>query len=181
MEKRTKRLLLAITFITIAIIAISPAQAATEEQIEQSTTEGTEYLAEQQNPDGSFGTSDYIGTTDLAVIKLETHATENGKSPFDPTYQYSDEVQDGLNYLFSQAKTVPISVQPDGNPDSNGDGLGVYFGSSPNDYRVMYQTGIALAAITAGEAPDRVVNVPGSPVNGQTYKQVAQNVVDFLA
>lgn len=179
--KKNKKFLV-MFLVLFGVIAFSSASfAATAEEIENSTTTGTGWLADQQNADGSFGTSDQIGTTDFAVLKLETHATENGISPFDPNYQYSDEVQDGLNYLFAQAKTVSIGVQPDGNPDSNGDGLGVYFGSSVNDYRVIYQTGIALAALTASEAPERVVNVPGSPVNGQTYLQVAQNVVDFLA
>lgn len=181
MEKQTKNLLIATIFIVIAVIAISPVQAATDQEIEESTTNGTEWLAEQQNPDGSWGSNNQIGSTDFAVLKLETHATENGQSPFDPNYQYSDEVQNGLDYLFLQAKEVDIAVQPAGNPDSNGDGKGVYFGSSTTDYSVIYQTGVALAAIIAGEAPDRVVNVPGSPVNGQTYKNVAQNVVDFLA
>jgi uncharacterized repeat protein (TIGR01451 family) len=180
-QKNSKKLLFMV-LVLFGIIALSSVSfAATPEEIQNSTTNGTEWLADQQNADGSFGTSDFIGTTDFAVLKLETHATEQSISPFDPSYQYSDEVQDGLNYLFSQAKTVAIGVQPDGNPDSNGDGIGVYFGSGINDYRVIYQTGIALAALTASEAPDRVVNVPGSPVNGQTYKQVAQNVVDFLA
>lgn len=181
MQKQTKTLLIATIFMVIAVIAISPAQAATEQEIQESTTNGTEWLADQQNPDGSWGTSEQIGTTDFAVMKLETHAVENGVSPFDPSYQYSDEVQKGLDYLFLQAKFVDINVQPNGNPDSNGDGKGVYFGSSPTDHHVNYQTSLALAAICAGEEPNRVVNVPLSPVNGLTYLQVAQNVVDFLA
>lgn len=180
MEK-PKPVFICLVLLCMAVLTISPAQAATDEEIQESTTDGTQWLADQQNPDGSWGSTDQIGSTDFAVLKLETHAVENGVSPFDPSYQYSDEVQDGLDYLFLQAKTVDLTVQPDGNPDTNGDGIGVYFGSSINDYHVIYQTGITLATICAGESPDRVVNVPGSVVNGQTYGTVAQNIVDFLA
>lgn len=172
-------MLLILVFTILCLVSAS--FAATDEEIKNSTTNGTEWLAEQQNADGSWGTNDRIGSTEFAVLKLETHATESGKSPFDPTYQYSDEVQKGLDYLFLQAKEIDLTVQPAGNPDSNGDGKGIYFGSSTYDYKVMYQTGLALTAITAGGDPNRVVNVPGSVVNGKTYKEVAQNIADFIA
>ena len=63
------------------------------------------------------------------------------------------------------------------NPDTNGNGKGV----TTNHWYSSYTTGILLAAIAASGTPDRVVTDPSSPVNGWTYKQVAQDMVDFLA
>ena len=38
-----------------------------------------------------------------------------------------------------------------------------------------------MMAIAGSRAPDRVVNVPGSLVDGWTYKDVLQDAVDYLA
>ena len=71
----------------------------------------------------------------------------------------------GLNYLFSQAATY-------------GAGTGICFAQGGHE---TYSTGIAMMAIAASKAPEQVVNVAGSIVNGLTYKQVLQAAVDFFA
>lgn len=149
--------------------------------------DGVAWLAVQQKPDGSWGYSYPVAETGLAVLKLAEHAVDAKygfglPSPFDPAYPYHENVERGLNYIFAHARIIDISVQPAGNPDTNGNGKGVYFISWDWDYyRRTYETSIAMMAIAGSRAPDMVVNVPGSQVDGWTYKVVLQDTVDYLA
>jgi len=165
-----------------------PAQAATEEDIQAAIDAGIAWLVAQQNPDGSWGTYYQVGMTALAVKKLEHHCVDTKwglglPSPFDPACPYSDNITNGFNYIFANACNISISAQPAGDPDSDHDGIGVYFvsGGCGNAYGRTYETGIALMAIAESTAPDRIVDVPGSAVNGWTYYDVAVDVVDYLA
>jgi len=107
------------------------------------------------------------------------------ESPFDPDYEYSQNVTNGFDWVFDHLAVVDIGIQDHtagatgtmDNPDTNGNGTGV---CSLNWFS-SYTTGILLAAIAASGTPDRVVNDPSSPVYGWTYGQVAQDMVDFLA
>jgi hypothetical protein len=146
---------------------------------EDAIAAGVAWLAAQQNADGSWGTTYEVGTTGLVVLKLEDYAKELGMSPFDPAYAYSDEVQGGLDYIFSQSTIIDIGVQTAGDPDGDGDGQGVYMDSGQGHR--SYEAGIVAMAIAAGGEPDRVVNVAGSAVDTWTYEEVLQDVVDYLA
>ncbi len=158
---------------------------APRETVGESTDDGLAWLAAQQNTDGSWGTKWQVAKTGLAVLKLETHATSANMSPFDPAYPYKAQVEKGLDYLFANSYTTNISPQPAGNPDSNNNSIGAYFYtanlSGEKHYVPIYETGITLMAVAASNAPDRVVNVAGSPVNGWTYQRVATEAVDYLA
>ena len=166
------------------------AQIVRRGTIEEAIADGVAWLAGKQNADGSWGSQYQVAKTGLAVLKLETHATDLGySSPFNATYNYSDEVENGLNYLFSHAYTTDISNQThDGrvdDPDTNGNGTGVYF-SSPNlpldrGCVDIYDTSIAMMAIAASTDPTRVVNVTGSAVDGWSYEDMLQDAVDYLA
>ncbi len=153
--------------------------------IEESTTDGIAWLASQQNPDGSWGTKWSVAKTGLAVLKLETHATSENISPFDPSYPYHTQVEAGLDYLFANAHGAFINPQPAGNPDTNSNGKCAYFYSTnitgEAHYVPVYETSIVMMAIAASNAPDRVVNVPDTLLNGVTYRQVLQDCVDYLA
>jgi hypothetical protein len=155
----------------------------------QAIEEGVAWLVRQQNADGSWGTDYPVAKTAFAVLKLETHATDPKPpdgcgyglaSPFDPAYPYADNVAQGLDYIFANAYTIDIGTQThDGsvdNPDTNSNGKGVYFSG-----RRTYETSIAMMAIAASTTPDRIVNVPGSAVDGWTYKDALQDTVDYLA
>jgi len=153
--------------------------------VSQAIEDGVAWLARQQNSDGSWGTSNKIAETAFAVKKLEHHALDSRygyglDSPFNLTYPYAGNVSGGLNYIFTNALIIDIGTQThDGsvhNPDANHNGKGVYFGSPE-----IYQTAIALMTIVESTTPDRIVNIPNATVNGWTYKQVAQDIVDFLA
>lgn len=169
--------------LVLGTFANTSAMAATQAEIEAAITDGINWLVAQQDVNGCWeddSTLNKGGTTGLAVLKLEDRAYELGySSPFDPGYPYSQNVEDGLAYLFSEANSISISNQPAGDPDTDGDGIGVYVAT--DDWHRTYETGIAMMAIAASRTPNRIVNSPGSPVNGWTHKQVLQDMVDYLA
>ena len=176
----------------LAFAGILPTQAATQAQIDAAITNGVAWLVADQEADGSWPSFwEDVATTGLAVLKLEHYAYELGySSPFDPGYAYHQNVEDGLNYLFGATVMSTVSISPQDHtagatgtiddPDSNSNGLGVYSHGSTYPFDV-YDTGIVLSAISASGAPTRVVNVAGSAVNGWTYFDVAQDMVDWLA
>jgi len=155
-------------------------------EIPTAISAGLAWLATKQDivpgPDfGSWGADDKVGKTGLAVKKFEHDAILKGySSPFEPTYPYHQVVERGIDYLFKNADTVRISRESHGNPDTDGDSIGVTF-CSPSGTHPTYETGIALMAIAETNTPDRVVNVPGSPVNGWTYYEVAVDAMNWLA
>ena len=153
-----------------------PAQAATEEEIEDSIEAGIDWLISVQNPNGSWGPAgdDQFGTTGLILVKLQDRAFELGyDGPFDPAYPFNGNVTAGLDFLFPSANTVAISNQPAGDPDTDGDGLGVHVGNG------IYDTGILMMAIAAGRDPARVVAT--GPLTGWTYGAVLQDLADWMA
>jgi hypothetical protein len=183
----------------LALVYAGPAIAATEADIELSVQDGLAWLVAQQNSnlaDPNYGSwNAYYGQleagTGLALYKLCDRAYELKKenpdieSPFDPDYDYYQNVTNGFNWLFNHLLVVDIGIQDHtagatgtmDNPDYSGNGKGV---RTTSGY-TSYATGIVLAAIAASDTPDRVVNDLSSPVNGWTYGQVAQDMVDFLA
>jgi len=149
----------------------------TQAEIDAAIDAGMAWLAAQQNSDGSWGWGYQVAKTGFAVLKFATHAIHQCIDPLGPTYLYYDQVRNGLDYIFANAYTAEIYIQPAGNPDTDGNGLGVCLVSD----NPTYETGIAMMAIAATTHPEMIVNVPTSAVNGWTYKDVLSNAVDYLA
>ncbi len=179
----------------LSVLPMMSVNAATEQQIEDAIEAGLVWLVAQQNTiagDPNYGSWDGYGSleagTGLALYKLCDRAYELGyDSPFDSDYEYHENVSAGFNWTFAHLVVVDISPQDHttgatgtmDDPDFNVNGVGVC--AQHGTIRETYATGILLAAISASGTPTRVVNVLGSPVNGWTYGQVAQDMVDFLA
>jgi len=198
-KRDTKKIGIFIAAILVmSVFAAFPmtASAATEAEIEQAISDGLVWLVAQQNlnpGDPNYGSwNAYYGEleagTGLALYKLQERAYELGyDSPFDPDYEYHQNVMDGLNWTFAHLTVVDISPQNHttgatgtvDDPDTTGNGVGVC--ARHGTSRETYSTGLLLVAISASGTPNRVVNVPGSPVDGWTYGQVAQDIVDWLA
>ncbi|MCW3979206.1 MAG: hypothetical protein NWF12_05610 [Candidatus Bathyarchaeota archaeon] len=161
--------------------------AATEEEIEESIIHGLEWLASQQNEDGSWGDWDRVGHTGLAVLKFASRARELDEDPLDPGYEYYDQVRNGLDFLLNNTWILNITVQPAGDPDTNGNGIGAYFNDiydwGEDIYRRTYSTGIGLMAVSEAtrDHPGWTVDVEGSSVDGWSYGGVVQETVDYLA
>lgn len=162
-----KRLILALVALAASLSVLlgtggSSVRAASEREIETAIENGLAWLASQQAPDGCwYGPWGPEAPTGMAVWKFAERATETGFDPFDPAYEYSSQVRNGLDCIFSRV-------------DESG-GL-VWL---PGGYAV-YNTGIDMIALSWSGAPSRTVSVPGSPVDGWTYRQVLQGMLDWM-
>lgn len=171
-----------ITICIIAILAISTmsfafqmptTSAASQTSINESIARGLAYLASTQATDGHWGSSSYVACTAMAVLAFENAGYHAGDSSV-----YAMNVQKGLNYLFTRAAVQSISIQSAGNPDTNGNGIGIYFdyGGQP-----VYQTPMALMAIIASQSPTTTATAGPANVIGRTYYDIAKDAVDYLA
>ncbi len=64
-------------------------------------------------------------------------------------------------------------------PDTNGNGIGI--GAWNYAGHTMYECGIATMAVSASGAPDTLTTTGPVNVIGRTYRDVAQDMVDYLA
>ena len=144
--------------------------AASTEEIEEAVNAGISWLVGQQTATGEWEYSGEISPTGFAVLKLEDYAFEHDTTPFDPAYDYVDNVLLGFDHLFRLAHlddTDPLAPL-------------VWFANSAGDHET-YSTGIVMMAIAASQDPTRVVTTAGSLVNGWTYQDVVQACVNWFA
>ena len=157
-------LIAALTFLGISTASAIPPECMglmdLEEKIECAITEGLEWIVSQQQVNGSFGYAP-VSTTGLACLKLTDRGKELFGDPFSSDYEYADDLVEALDFIFSQS-IVDVN--------------GIHFA----DYGSLevYSTGIAAMCIAATEKPERVVI--GGPLNGMTYQQVLQGMVNWL-
>lgn len=165
-------LIMALIFGPMAWMASAQdSQPPFEEQIESSIVAGLAWLADQQSGDGSWGSwgCDRVAYTALVVLKFETRAIELDLDPMGEDFEYSTQVINGLAYIISNAHDQPISPEPAGDPDSNGNSKGIYFNQSPcGPWHDIYNTGIAMMAIAASGHPE-------------LYSSLLQDAVDYMA
>jgi hypothetical protein len=147
-----------------------PAQAATEDEIEESINAGIAWLAAQQNLDGSWvslAMGEPVACTGFALAKLLDRGWELAKvdpdidNPFDPDYAYSSNIEHGLAYLFTQAA-----------PHASG---GICFAIGAHE---TYSTGVAMMAIAATRDPVRMITT--GPFAGAPYQFVMDGCVTFF-
>ena len=104
----------------------------------------------------------------------------NGDYEGDP---YVETVQRAINYLLVSTCAFSIGPQSAGNPDSNGNGIGLVTNQScdPYDGRQTYIGGICMTALASSGAPEVTAAVGGAYVYGRKYKDIVQDMVDFCA
>lgn len=165
-------IILVLAISSLSMVASAQDDYATPEEIEQTIQDGLAWLASQQADDGSwlhYNYCDRLAVTALAVLKFETRAIELGLDPMDTVnYEYADQVIDGLNYIMALEQNYTIGMQPAGDPDGNGNGIGVYFGCGPGYGHVIYNSAIAMMAISASGHPE-------------LYANTLQDAIDFMA
>lgn len=169
-------------------LTITTAFAATEAEKRTAIDSGLAYLVATQNADGSFGAGgiDYqLAQTGSALTALlEEKANWNSSAGV-----YQAVVDRGLNYLLANATVVPIFGQAAGDPDKDGNGVGVKFFPGDINGRDTYVTGLVLPAIASSGTPDALVTAGPlasrtdgtGPGGAWTYKDVVQNTVDYFA
>jgi hypothetical protein len=181
MNTRFFRILVAFAILLIAVgfsAKTTSSQALQEpDPKEEAIVKGLAWLADAQwlpseGGDGGWspGSCDRIAYTGLALLKLETRAIELGLDPLGPEYMYSPNVQAGLDFIMAHMHTQAIGPQPAGNPDGDGDGLGVFWDSWPDcgGWHITYNTSIALMALSASGHPE-------------IYGDAAQDALDYTA
>ena len=170
---RSRLLSVAASVLTMAVCAAPTGYGATQAQIDQAIDDGLAWLATQQNANGSFGSGYPLAYTAAAVLAFENEGNFPGGGS-----TYSTEVEKGLDYILANASSIPIGMQPAGDPDSNDNGIGICWQSDGRN-REVYETGMIMQTLVASSSPAREVTV--GPFTGKTYKQVMQDVVDWAA
>lgn len=171
-----KILLLLVSLVLLAGMLGIPVQAATQPEIDQAIQDGLAWLATQQQVDGRICQMPYsnpVAATGTAVLAFENE----GHFPGGATL-YSGVVEAGLDFIFQYANIMAIGLQPHGDPDTDGDGWGVYF-YDDSIIRAVYETGIVMQAIVASNTPSRVVTT--GACSGWTYEDVMVDLVDWCA
>lgn len=165
------------------IVVYDKSQAA---QAEAAIDDGLWYLHTQMARSNEGGVaSGYweggawdVGVTakSLLAFEIQGHRADEDAAR-DP---YVETVQRGLNYLLLNMRQQPLTPQPAGDPDSNGNGFGLYVFSDPGE--AMYEDGIATMAVAASvkDPSPQVAQVGGEGVKGRTFAEIGQDMADFL-
>lgn len=166
--------------------------------------EGLWYLHRQQtrNPassddgrfawSGSYSRDGMVNASAVQAFQINNHFEGNPDAQ-DP---YADTVRRGLRYMFSRLVSTPITVQTQGNPDSNGNRLGVAPGNGATPLPTglgedgPYQLGQFMDAIVSSKTPTKPVPAgtplaaltsPSNPGGAYTYFDAVQDMVDMYA
>lgn len=168
------------TVVSVACAALSaPAFAATETEKQAAIEKGLAWIASNQQADGSWyydGSYGNIAATGAALLALQEQKAKTG-GWFGA--DYSAVVAKGYQYLMNNAQSVGIGAQPAGNPDTNGNGIGVKFVPGGANGRDTYVTGLVLPALSKYGNLNDTITV-GSQA-GRTYAAVIQDTVDYFA
>jgi hypothetical protein len=112
--------------------------------------------------------------TASAVQAMEVHGhIASGNGAEDP---YVDDVARGLAHLPTELATAAIAVQPAGNPDANGNGIGIYVASSP-----IYVGGQVIDALVGSATPNALTTTGPANIIGRTYADIVQDLLDMYA
>jgi len=173
MKVRTTELIVVFMLAGILLVNVRmpQANAASQTSIDTAITKGLAYLNSTQASDGHWGSGFQVACTAQAVLAFENR----GHYGWNATDPYSTTVQKGLNWLFSNGQNVTISNQTAGNPDTNGNGIGVAF----SDGYPVYETPMVLLAIMGSQAPTNVTSA--GPLGIRTYYNIAVDIVDWIA
>lgn len=115
-----------------------------------------------------------IATTCVVLDAFETHGSSPARDwATDP---YAEDVQRVLAGILSLASTQAIVTQPLGNPDVNGNGLGVLLSAADTYENSVCAMALADSAMRTLIAPTGVANVYGRPL-----ADVSQDAVDWIA
>jgi hypothetical protein len=161
--------------------------AATEAEKRLAIDNGLAWLATQQQPNGSWlyagGSAPEHTATTAAVLLAFLDEQSNW------AMDYSSNVASGFDYLLAQAALVTISPQTAGNPDSDGNGVGVKFVLGGANGRDTYVTGLVIPAFARSGTPTALVATGPlagrsdgtGPAGAWTYRDVVVNATDYFA
>ncbi|MFH1562769.1 MAG: PKD domain-containing protein [Nitrospirota bacterium] len=117
----------------------------------------------------------YVSPTSAAIEAYgNTGRLSGGNREEDP---YIETVERGFNDLWTRCKAITIGTQTAGNPDTNGNGIGIGLSSGEQTYEI----GQMMLAIVGSRQPERItITGPGNVIN-RTYRDILQDMVDYCA
>ncbi|MBN2055789.1 PKD domain-containing protein, partial [bacterium] len=150
-------------------------------QADMAVDDGLWYIhKQQQRTSTNYGSWWYSTTYSCSItgssiqsFEINGHL-ELGDLEEDP---YVETVLFGLRYLFTTLYATEISVQAGGDPDSNGNGLGI----SGDTNRPIYEGGMIMDAIAATNTPETIVETGAANIAGRSYLDVLTDMVDMYA
>ena len=158
-------------------LVISPSNL--ESQAEAAIEDGLWWLHKTQNKSAGHWTHPYGGyygsaaSAALQAFAINAHRP-NGDSREDP---YVETVRKGFDYLFSILRVNAITVQTAGDPDTNGNGIGIDITTD----RPVYETGMAMDAIAASGDLLGVAATGPAQVKHEFYYDILTDMVDMYA
>ena len=186
-----KRLVALLIVLGLGLGTTGVATAATGTEKQDAIDDALAWLASEQQGDGRWDYGDDNFDTAATGAALLAFIEERQRTP--GGVDYSAEINFGMTYLLSRAQIVSISPQPAGNPDSDGNQVGVKFVPSGNNSRDTYVTGLVIPAIAKyivvfSKANDLVPSGPltlatgGTGAGGAwTYRDILVNTLDYFA
>ena len=90
---------------------------------------------------------------------------------------YVEDVRRGLNYILAGATADVISTQPSGNPDVNGNGIGVYL--SPNEETA--ENAMCAQALSDSKARSFQSLVGYAGIYGRLYQDISEDTEEWFA
>ncbi|UCF04069.1 MAG: hypothetical protein JSV33_08930, partial [bacterium] len=158
-----------------ATVRIDVAFDAQQVRVNAAIEDGLRYLYLHQSTDGRWSSGYPEAATGAAVAEfcIRGHLPSNDWAED----IYADRVQLGLDWLFAHMSTFPIySHGYCGNPDSNGNGVGIRVNSCNT-----YCDGIVMFALATSRNPGRITTTGPPGVVDSTYRAVLVDMVDQLA
>jgi hypothetical protein len=140
------------------------------------------HLNRTQYGDGANGWSQRVaymsGTQSGTCASLDAFALHGSKAPVDQkTDPYIEDAQRLVVYLLANATPVGIGGKAIGNPDYNGNGIGIYLGGNST-----YTDGICAAALAAAVSPGFLAPAGNAAwVHRRPMKDVMQDIVEWFA
>jgi hypothetical protein len=127
--------------------------------------------------------------TGAALLAFQEEGFQAGTDVVIDGTNYGDVVGKGLNFILGKATVYSISNEPAGNPDGDGNGVGLKFVTGGNNNRDTYVTGLVMPALAKTGNPNALITTgplvgrtDGSGAGGAwTMKDVVQNTVDYFA
>ena len=117
----------------------------------------------------------YNNPTASAVQAFEINGhLESGDRDENP---YVDAVSKGLGYLFSRIRSYTIGNTTYGDPDVNGNGIGL----TVTEDRQIYELGAVMDALVATGTPDAIAPNGQANVVGRRYQDIVQDMCDMYA
>ncbi|MDA0791822.1 MAG: HYR domain-containing protein [Proteobacteria bacterium] len=131
---------------------------------------------------GAYGSLPTANATALNAFFAHGHVAADEVDgvllPRSSSNPYVQTVSGAMDYLFTKLQPVQISQKNTGDPDTNGNGIGITV--SGRAYEI-YQNGPIMDAIVASGTPGAMAQTGPADVRGRTYADIVQDMADGYA